>query len=174
MTLGFEAWAWLGLVAYTLHIMEEYSFDWRNWARAVIGLPVEWADFYITNAAVIVLGFAQAEMARILPIAPLVFAALMLINATFFHVLPMIRMRGRFSPGAFTAVVLFYPLALGTYLAAAAEGLLTAGMLAGSVIGGALLMAYPVVMLRLKGRAYFRQSPEAALPGQAPTASSVG
>lgn len=159
MTMSFEAWAWLGLLAYTLHIMEEYSFDWRNWARAVIGLPVEWADFYITNAAVVVLGFAQAEMVRLLPIAPLVFAALMLINATFFHVLPMILTRGRFSPGTATAVVLFYPVGLGTYFAAAAEGLLTTGLLVGSLVGGALLMAYPVVMIRLRGRAYFRQAP---------------
>lgn len=159
MSIDFETWAWLGLLAYTLHIMEEFSFDWRDWARAVIGLPVEWADFYVTNAAVIVLGFAQAEMARLLPIAPLVFAALMLINASFFHVLPMIFTRGRFSPGTFTAVVLFYPVAIGTYCAAAAEGLLTTGMLLGSLAGGALLMAYPVAMLRLRGRPYFRQAP---------------
>jgi hypothetical protein len=33
----------------------------------------------------------------------------MLINATFFHVLPVIVFRGRFSPGMLTAIVLFYP-----------------------------------------------------------------
>jgi hypothetical protein len=24
--------AWLAMAAYALHIMEEYTFDWRNWA----------------------------------------------------------------------------------------------------------------------------------------------
>jgi hypothetical protein len=34
-------------------LLEEFVFDWRNWARAVIGLPVEWRDFYITNSVVV-------------------------------------------------------------------------------------------------------------------------
>lgn len=157
--MSFQVWAWLALLAYTLHIMEEYTFDWRNWARAVIKLPVEWSDFYLTNAAVVVLGFAQAQMAGLLPLAPLAFAALMIINATFFHVLPMVTTRGRFSPGAFTAVALFYPVGLGVYVSAAAEGLLTTDAVIGSILVGALLMAYPVVMLRLKGLPYFRQAP---------------
>lgn len=80
-------------------------FDWRNWARAVIGLPVEWSDFYVTNSVVVVLGIAQAGLAPTLAIGPLTFAALMLINATFFHVLPFIPSRGRFSPGLETAAI---------------------------------------------------------------------
>ncbi|HUW73077.1 MAG TPA: hypothetical protein VMW05_03465 [Methyloceanibacter sp.] len=28
--------AWLALIAYALHIMEEFAFDWRDWARGVI------------------------------------------------------------------------------------------------------------------------------------------
>lgn len=34
--------AWLALGAYAIHMIEEYMFDWRNWARAVIRVPVEW------------------------------------------------------------------------------------------------------------------------------------
>ena len=75
------------MAAYAIHIMERYTFDWRNWARAVIKLPVEWSDFYVTNAIVIALGIAQAELAPVLPFAPLTFASLMLINAVFFHIL---------------------------------------------------------------------------------------
>ncbi len=33
--------AWLAMAAYAAHILEEYTFDWRNWARAVLGLPAE-------------------------------------------------------------------------------------------------------------------------------------
>ena len=88
MTMTLQTLAWLSMAAYALHIMEEYSFDWRNWARAVIKLPVEWSDFYVTNAIVIALGIAQAELAPALPFAPLTFASLMLINAVFFHIRP--------------------------------------------------------------------------------------
>jgi hypothetical protein len=58
---------------------------------AVIKLPVEWSDFYVTNAIVIALGIAQAQLAPALPLAPLIFASLMLINAVFFHILPVVR-----------------------------------------------------------------------------------
>jgi hypothetical protein len=60
MTL--QTLAWLAMAAYALHIAEEFAFDWRNWARAVIKLPVEWSDFYVTNAIVIALGIAQAQL----------------------------------------------------------------------------------------------------------------
>ncbi|MCV3736714.1 HXXEE domain-containing protein [Rhizobium sp. TRM96647] len=92
--------AWLAMAAYAIHIMEEHTFDWRNWARGVIGLPVEWTDFYVTNAVVIAVGIAQAQLAPTVPLIPLIFAALMLINTVFFHILPVIRTKGRFSPGA--------------------------------------------------------------------------
>ncbi len=149
--------AWLAFAAYAIHVLEEYTFDWRNWARSVLGLPVDWNVFYITNALVVVLGLIQAELAPTLLIAPLAFAALMLINATFFHVLPVIRARGRFSPGLFTAVVLFYPLGIAEFVQAYRDGHLTAPLGLGALLLGAVLMAYPIVMLRLKGRPYFLQ-----------------
>ena len=76
---------WLALAAYGLHILEEYTFDWRNWARNVLTLPVEWEHFYVTNALVIVLGAVAAELAATQPMLALAFPALMLINATFFQ-----------------------------------------------------------------------------------------
>lgn len=145
--------AWIATAAYAVHILEEYTFDWRNWARSVIRLPVEWSDFYVTNAVVVVLGICQAMLAPKLPVAPLVYAALMIINATFFHVLPFLRARGRFSPGLVTALVLFYPIGIATFVIAA-PGI---GTVVGAVVGGALLMAAPVVMLTQKSRPYFRQ-----------------
>ena len=41
---------WLATAAYGVHILEEYQLNWRDWARAVIRLPVEWSDFYVVNA----------------------------------------------------------------------------------------------------------------------------
>lgn len=149
--------AWLAMAAYAIHILEEYIFDWRNWARAVIGLPVEWGDFFVTNAVVVVLGIAQAMLAPTLPLAPLVYAALMIINAIFFHVLPFVTMRGRFSPGLATAVVLLLPIGIMIFHAAAIQGDLDSISFTGAIVGGAILMACPIVMLKLRGRPYFNQ-----------------
>lgn len=148
---------WLALAAYGLHILEEYTFDWRNWARNVLTLPVEWDHFYVTNALVIVLGAVAAELAATQPMLALAFPAVMLINATFFHVGPFLVTRGRFSPGLITAVILFYPIGIACFRRAAADGHLDNGALAGALALGAALMAAPVVMLKAKDHIYFRQ-----------------
>jgi len=145
------------LAAYGIHILEEFTFDWRNWARNVLRLPVTWEQFYVTNALVIVLGVVAAELAATVPVLALGFPALMLISATFFHVLPFVTARGRFSPGLITALALFYPIGTACYWRAAADGQLGAGTLAGALLLGAAPMATPVVTLKLKDRPYFRQ-----------------
>lgn len=150
--------AWLALAAYAAHILEEYTLDWRNWARAVVKLPVEWTDFYVTNAVVVVLGLVQAELAPTFVLGPLSYAALMLINATFFHVLPFVRTKGRYSPGLTTALLFFYPLGIAMFAQAHAEGRLTAGIALAAFAAGAALMAFPVVMLKLKSRPCFQQT----------------
>jgi len=155
--MSLQILAWLSMAAYAIHIMEEYTFDWRNWARAIIKLPVEWSDFYVTNATVIALGIAQAELAPALPFAPLTFASLMLINAVFFHILPVLRTRGRFSPGVVSAVLLFFPAGLAVWWRAGQDGVLSWTTAASATAAGALLMAYPIVMLNLRGLPYFRQ-----------------
>jgi hypothetical protein len=144
---------WLSTAAYALHVIEEFTLDWRHWARNVLGLPVEWPTFYVVNAAVAVLGVAAAMIAPSLPAVALGLPALMLINATFFHVLPVIRFGGRFSPGLISAVLLFYPLGIASYVVADMGW----GGIALSVAIGAGLMAWPVLLLKLKDRPYFRQ-----------------
>lgn len=148
---------WLAVFCYAIHILEEYQLNWRDWARAVIKLPVEWSDFYVVNSVVIVFGIAAANLAAHSPLLALTFPAVMLINATFFHILPVLRTGGRFSPGVITAVVLFWPVGVACYWRTAADGALGAGTLIGSLVLGALLMASPVVLLKIKSRPYFRQ-----------------
>jgi|SRR6185437_13057301 len=155
--LSLSDWCWLATAAYALHIMEEFMLDWRNWARNVLGLPVDWPQFYVTNALVIVFGIVAAAIAAGSPLLALSFPAVMLINATCFHVLPFLRARGRFSPGLITAVVLFYPVAVACYCRAARDGHLGASTLIGSLLIGAALMACPIVLLLIKDRPYFRQ-----------------
>jgi hypothetical protein len=147
---------WLATACYGIHILEEYQLDWRNWARSALNLPVEWTDFYVVNALVVILGIVAANLAA-WPAIALAFPALMLINATFFHVLPCIRLRGRFSPGLFTAIVLFYPVGIACYVRAAADGVLSLAALITSFVLGALLMASPVILLLIKDKPYFRQ-----------------
>jgi Protein of unknown function with HXXEE motif len=150
---------WLATAAYGLHILEEYQLNWRDWARGVLGLPVEWSDFYVVNSLVIVLGIVAANLARYHPGIALAFPALMLINATFFHILPVLASRGRFSPGLLTAIVLFYPIGVACYWRVAHDGGgLRLRALIGSLVLGAVLMAFPVVLLKIKSRSYFRQA----------------
>lgn len=149
----FQPLIWLCVAAYGLHILEEFALDWRNWARNVLRLPAEWGDFYVTNALVIVLGVVAAEVAPVWPAVALGFPALMLINATFFHVVPFAVTRGRFSPGLITAVLLFFPLAIATFRRV---------MMGAEAIGfafavGAVIMGTPILFLRLKVRSYFDQ-----------------
>jgi hypothetical protein len=145
---------WLCVAAYGMHVLEEFVFDWQNWANSVLHLPAQWSDFYITNALVILLGVVAAEIAPPWPAVALGFPALMLINATFFHVAPIIWTRGRFSPGLITALLLFFPLGMGTIGSAHVGG--AALTIAFGI--GALLMATPIVFLRLKVKPYFDQT----------------
>jgi hypothetical protein len=142
--------------AYALHAMEEFIFDWRGWARAVLMLPVEWSSFYVTNFAVIVLGFVSAGLAQASPVVGLAFPALMMINAIFFHILPFLRTRGRFSPGLMTAVALFIPLGFWCYRTAYLSAATSVEIVMSFVIGAAL-MAFPVVCLKAGLRPYFQQ-----------------
>jgi hypothetical protein len=156
--MTFQVWAWLAALVYALHVMEEHTFNWRDWARGALGLPAEWNDFYVTNAAVIVFGVIAAELVPALPVVPLAYAALMLVNAVLFHFLPMIRTKGRFSPGVITAALLFLPVGIGEFVEASQEGILSGAVAGSAFIIGALLMAFPIVMLRAKSRPYFRQT----------------
>jgi hypothetical protein len=151
-------WIWVATAAYGIHALEEFILDWRDWARAVIRLPVEWAHFYVVNFLVIVLGIVAANLAEVAPALALSFPALMLINGIFFHVVPVIVTRGRFSPGLFTAIVLLLPIGLICYRVASDAGKLDLVSLVSSLLIGAALMATPIVLLRIKDRPYFRQA----------------
>lgn len=148
---------WIATFAYALHIVEEYTFDWKGWAMAVLKLPVNWIHFAIVNGVVIVLGISCASVGWACPEYALSLPALMLINATFFHVLPFAMTKGRFSPGLGTAIILFYPIGFWAYYGAYLDGVLTPKVAILSVVVGALLMASPIVMLKLRLHPYFKQ-----------------
>jgi hypothetical protein len=152
-----EVWLWIALAAYGIHVLEEFMFDWKNWANRVLGLPVDWPGFYVTNALVVVLGVVAAEVGWRLPGVSLAFAALMLINGLFFHVVPFAVTR-KFSPGLITAVILFFPLGGWLFYAAHLDGVLDAGAVVMAFVLGAALMATPVAMLKVRDKPFFRQT----------------
>jgi hypothetical protein len=158
--LSHEYIIWICLAAYGIHMLEEYELNWRDWATYVLKLPVDWASFYLVNALVVVLGICMAMVGWRQPWFALGLPALMLINATFFHVLPTLVKRV-YSPGVSTAVLLFYPAAGWAYYGAHQDGVLTTEAIVLSFLFGAVLMASPIVLLKIKSRPMFRYNSDA-------------
>lgn len=143
------------VAAYGFHVVEEFVFDWQSWARQVLHLPARWDDFYVTNCLVIVIGAVAVAIAPAWPGVALGFPALMLINGAFMHVLPFVLHRGRFSPGLFTAVLLFFPLGVATMKAVPFDPV----VFSTAFFVGAALLATPIGFIVLKHRVpYFDQS----------------
>jgi hypothetical protein len=154
--MKYEIWLWVATAAYGLHALEEFMLDWKTWANKVLKLPVDWPVFYVVNALVVVLGIIAAVIGWRLPALSLAFPALMLINAVFFHILPFIAKR-KFSPGLISAVVLFLPIGSWLFYGGSRDGVLSTTTAITAVALGAGLMAYPVILLKLKNKPYFRQ-----------------
>jgi hypothetical protein len=146
---------WICLAAYSIHILEEYELNWRDWARRILGLGADWTSFYIVNSIVVVLGICCAAVGWRQPCFALDFPALMLVNATLFHVFPTVIKRV-YSPGLATALVLFYPIVAWTYYGAWKDGMLSAASIIGSLALGSVLMATPIVLLKIKDRPAFK------------------
>ena len=146
---------WAALIAYAIHILEEFFYDWKSWAQNVLKLQVEWSGFYVVNTVVLFIGVACASIGWSYPALALVFPALMLINGVFFHILPIIVTR-KFSPGLITALVLFMPIGIKAFSIALLTGVSTKAILL-SAFGGILLMAYPIILIKTKGLPFFKQ-----------------
>ncbi|MCC6949460.1 MAG: HXXEE domain-containing protein [Bradyrhizobiaceae bacterium] len=154
--------AWLAVGAYALHILEERILGWFDWAKKTMNLSMDWNTYTAIEVVFLIVGAIAAMLAPALPVLALAFAALLVINVTFFHLLPMVISGGTFSPGAISGVLLFYPVG---YYAYAGSGL-PQSMVLWSVAIGAAVILWPVVLLKLKDQPYFRASGNsaAALP----------
>ncbi|APC97505.1 HXXEE domain-containing protein [Francisella frigiditurris] len=143
---------WLGLAAYAVHVLEELTLDWRTWARSSLGFKnMEWGTFYIANAAVMFISIASAMVGWQLPAFGLIISALMLINGIFFHILPTLIQR-IISPGVITATLLFLPISITTYYGAYLDGVLGISTFISSLILGGLLMASPIIFMRVNDK----------------------
>lgn len=144
---------WTLVAASALHVMEEHALGWQGWATSVmgkkLGMRFYWQDFYVTNAALFIVGIACAMVGWQFAAFALAFASLNLIDAVCFHILPSVRAR-RINPGSITAVVLYLPLGYLCYWAAHKDGVLSAGAIWLSIAIGAFLMASALVGPRLR------------------------
>jgi hypothetical protein len=146
--MALDRLCWLALVACGIHIIEEYLLDWCGWVRSLTGISISRGVFLAMNGMAMGLGVACASVADRVPGVGLAIPALMLINATFFHVGAFLWTRGSFSPGLITAVTLFYPMGIWCFKSAYHAGILTIGRLLGSIALAVLVMAMPLVLLR--------------------------
>ena len=163
---------WVLLAASALHVVEEHALGWQGWASErlapLIGVRPTWPDFWATNAALIVFGFAAASVGWKAVGFSLGFAALALINAVLFHIVPSVQARHP-NPGCFTAVLLYLPIGVWAYAAAAADDRLSFGAFALSLLVGAVVMAAAVAFLVLGERLGYADDPgEAVGPRRGP------
>jgi hypothetical protein len=152
MIMNLEHWCWLAIAACALHIVEEFALNWRGWVKELTGIEISQTFFWTMNLLLLALGAGCASIASRWPTLALGIPALMLINATVFHVGAWIWLRGRFSPGLITSLLLFYPIAIGCYHCASKSGLLTGKVWAESLLLGLFVMAAPMALLRLANR----------------------
>ncbi len=140
---------WIAVLCYGLHIVEELLFDWRGWARSFLKIPAEWNEFYVFNVFVILYGCVCAIIGWECPALALSFPAFMLVNAVFFHILPVI-FSGRFSPGLFTSIIFFLPIGLLNYYVAITEHISSISIILFSFLISTFIMLYPIVLQKLK------------------------
>jgi hypothetical protein len=156
---------WILVTASALHVLEEHGLGWQGWAAQTfgprIGVVPSWTDFWATNGVLIVFGVSAAAVGWRAPAFALAFPALALVNALFFHVAPSIQAH-RPNPGLFSAVLLYLPIGVWSYVAASDDGELSAATLVVSVVLGALAMASVIALLVLQRRLrYPDAAPEA-------------
>jgi hypothetical protein len=143
--------AWLAVGAYALHILEERILGWFAWAKKTMNLSMEWDTYTTVEVVLVILGVIAAMLAPAMPMLALAFVAMLVINVTFFHLLPMLIAGGQFSPGVISGVLLFYPIG---YYAYSGSGATQTTMIWAIVIGAAVIL-WPMLLLKLKEQPYF-------------------
>lgn len=143
--------AWLAVGAYALHILEEHILGWFAWAKKTMNLSMDWDTYTTVEVVFLILGAVAAMLAPAMPMLALGFIAMLAINGFFFHLLPMLINGFQFSPGVISGVFLFFSLA---YYAFRDSGVSQATMIWSILIGAAMIL-WPMLLLWLKAQPYF-------------------
>lgn len=144
--------AWLAVGAYALHIVEEHILGWQGWAKKSMNLAIDGDSYIIVEVAFLILGAIAAMLVQVAPVYALAFGALLLINVTFFHLLPMLVSGGKFSPGVLTGIFLFYPIGYYEFMGST----LPQNSLITAIVIGAAVILWPVLLLKLRTQKYFK------------------
>jgi Protein of unknown function with HXXEE motif len=139
--------AWLAVAAYALHIMEERILDWHSSMKKSLKLSMDVDHYRIIARVFFVLGAIAAVLTGTFPVAAHAFAVFLLINTIVFHVWPMIRSQ-QFSPGSWTAILLFLPIVYMTYVVA---NLPPAEWIVPAIIA-IVITAFPLLLLEYGGK----------------------
>jgi len=144
---------WAIFVASLLHVIEEYSFGFLDWARRIFPrlAPVITARRAgIINAILLLLALIAAALPG-LPLAlRLAIPSLIALNGLL-HMLATIRLR-RYSPGLVTGLILYLPLGVLAYVIAARTNTLTAAEAVLSVLLAIALHTVPLTWALLAAR----------------------
>jgi hypothetical protein len=131
---------WVVVAAIGVHIIEEYALNFPGWTARFFSMPISSEDFHLVNASVSLYAIACAVAGWRLPAFSLSIVGLVGLNGLFHAGASVIV--GGYSPGAVTGAVLFVPLALISYSAAARAGVLSTRVLAISLLGGVFWHAF--------------------------------
>lgn len=142
---------WILVVAYAAHIMEEYFLNWRAWAEKMSKLQLSWTEFFVANAAVIVLGFCCAIVGYREPLFSFIFVGLALVNGLFAHLATTLVTRV-FSPGLITSIVLFIPISIWAYVDAYNKNFIDLKSILFTLFAGLIVMGFPIGLQKIKAK----------------------
>src|ERR1700744_3142340 len=120
---------WVALGAYAIHIIEEYTYDWKAWAQKIMKLDADGNWFYVNSAAMAVFGLACAWVGWSHPTFGLIFPAYLLADVLWFHILGYTRSKRKFSPGMMTGILLLLPIGISCFRTAADLGVQSKGLI---------------------------------------------
>ncbi|HLL28114.1 MAG TPA: HXXEE domain-containing protein [Xanthobacteraceae bacterium] len=135
--------AWLAVAAYALHIMEERILDWHASMKKSMKLSMDVDSYHVIGRVFLVLGAIAAFIEPTLPELARAFVVFLVLNALIFHIWPWISSQ-HFSPGSWTAIILFLPIAYMTFVAAGSNP----AVWLWPVVIGVLVTAFPIVLMQ--------------------------
>lgn len=160
--MNHDWWLWVLGLATALHVMDEHASGWQGWAVRTfgkrLGVRPTWADFTVTNAALLFMSIATASVGWRAPWFALSLPALCLINAVVFHLLPSI-VQKRPNPGIVTTMALYVPLSMVVYFAAHQDDVLSGQAILWSSVTGAVVMFLAIALLNIGTRFHYEDVP---------------
>ena len=131
---------WVVAASCVLHPAEEYFTGWQVWARQTLGIAMPTPTFLAANMLLAVIAFLLArQVGWRRPVLSLVIPSATLVNAIFLHILPTI-VKGRVSPGLYTAALLYVPFSSWALVGAARDGVAPRAIATAKVFGTLMMV----------------------------------